>query len=82
MELYLCNVYDGIKQTWVGMGVFSTEAKALEAGGLYIVENAHGNARLLDWEEELPTLKYWYQDDNHNPFTRIVLQCKVDERLV
>ena len=81
MELYLCIIWDGIKQTWVCMGVFSTFAKALEAGGLYMTENAHGTAHLIDWEEESSVFKYWYRDDMENPFTRVVAKCNVDERL-
>ena len=82
MTVYMCKVEDGYKHDWVDLGVFSTETKALEAGGLYIVNHAYGNAHLLDWYEELPILTYWYQDDHYYDFTRVVTECELDKALV
>ena len=81
MKVYTCNVWDGIRNEEVDLGVFSTKAKALEAGGLYIAENACGNAHLLDWDEYVSYLIYWYQDDQYNPFTRTVIEWEVDSQL-
>lgn len=80
--VYLCTVWDGTLGTWVCVGVFSSEAKALEAGGLYVVDRAQGEAHLLDWEYGDIVMKYWYQDDQKNAFTRVITECRVNQRLV
>ena len=46
MKVYMCKVWDGVLGDWVDIGVFSTCAKAMEGGSLYIVE-ACGDVKLL-----------------------------------
>lgn len=79
MKVYTCKVWDGNQQDTVLIGVFSTLAKALEAGHLYIVGESDGTAQLLDWDEASPKYIYWYQDEWGTPFTREVEEVTVDE---
>ena len=51
MKVYMCKVWDGDLGDWVDIGVFSTTAKAMENGSLYIA-NACGDVSLLDWEHD------------------------------
>ena len=81
MKVYICKVWDGDLGDSVVIGAFSSLAKALEAGGLYITEQADGTATLLDWEETAPVYTYWYQDDWGVAFTREVTETELDERL-
>lgn len=80
MTLYLCKVWDGILGDWVDIGVFSTCAKAMEAGSLYIVE-ACENVTLLDWEHDANVCTDWYQSANGRVFTRVVTEAKLDQSL-
>jgi hypothetical protein len=77
MKVWTCKVYDGIECAWTELGVFSTCAKAMCAGGLYLAENAD-NAHLIDWDHEDTMYTDWYQDDNHTPYTRFVREWNLD----
>jgi NifU-like protein involved in Fe-S cluster formation len=78
--VYMCKVWDGALGDWVDIGVFSTRAKAMEGGSLYIV-GACGDVTLLDWEYDTNVFTDWYQDTNGRVFTRVVTECEVDKGL-
>ena len=80
MTLYLCKVWDGTLGDWVDIGVFSTCAKAMEAGSLYII-GACENVTLLDWEHDANVCTDWYQSANGHIFTRVVTEAKLDQSL-
>ena len=80
MKVSMCKVYDGDLGDWVDIGVFSTTAKAMEGGSLYIV-NACGDVSLLDWEHDTNVYTDWYQSTNGRVFTRVVTECEVDRAL-
>ena len=77
----MCKVWDGALGDWVDRGVFSTCAKAMESGSLYIVE-ACGNVTLLDWEHDTNVYTDWYQGINECVFfTRVVTETEIDRSL-
>ena len=80
MKVSMCKVYDGDLANWVDIGVFSTIAKAMEGGSLYIV-NACGDVSLLDWEHDTNVYTDWYQGTNGRVFTRVVTECELDKAL-
>ena len=82
MKVYLCNMWNGAKQTWICVGIFPTKASAEGAGSDYLSENARGELRVCDWEEEHPISKYWYSDEMGHSFTRIITECEIGKRLV
>ena len=80
MKVFMCKVYDGILGDWVDMGVFSTCAKAMAAGSLYIV-SACGEACTLDWEHDSNVYTDWYQSKHGRVFTRVVTETELDRSL-
>ena len=81
MKVFMCKVYDGELGDWVDIGVFSTCAKAMEAGTLYIV-GACGDVALLDWEHDTNVYTDWYQSTSHfRTYTRVVTEVTVDQSL-
>ena len=80
MKVSLCKVFDGDLGDWVDIGVFSTTAKAMEGGSLYIV-NSCGDVTLIDWDHHAPVYTDWYQGTNGRVFTRVVTECEIDRAL-
>lgn len=80
MKVYTCQIYDGHLWENVMLGVFSTLAKAFEAGGLYLAEHAN-TAHLLDWNHDANEYTDWYQDDSGYSFTRLIYECEIDTQL-
>lgn len=80
MKVFMCKVYDGILGDWVDMGVFSTCAKAMEAGSLYIISACDDNS-LIDWERDGNVYTDWYQSKHGNVFTRVVTETEIDRSL-
>ena len=81
MKVYMCKVWDSVVfGDWVDIGVFSTCAKAMEAGSLYIVE-VYGDVTLLDWEHDTNVYTDWYQGTNGQVFTRVVTETEIDRSL-
>ena len=80
MKVYMCKVFDGALGEWVDIGVFSTCAKAMEAGSLYIVNTSDGYA-LIDWEHDTNIYTDWYQGTNGRVFTRVVTEAEIDRSL-
>lgn len=80
MKVYMCKVWDGTLGDWVDIGVFSTCAKAMESGSLYIVE-VSGDVTLLDWEHDTNVYTDWYQDADGHVFTRVVTETEIDQSL-
>ena len=78
MTMFTCKVWDGDTDEWVELGVFSTCAKAMGAGGRYIAEK--GGYTLIDWDHSNGLYLDWYEGA-HCPFTRVVREVTVDERL-
>lgn len=81
MKVYMCDIWDGIKQAWICIGIFSSKASAQSAGADYLSENAQGALRVCDWEEVFTVSKCWYSDTMGHSFTRLVTECEIDERL-
>ena len=82
MKLYVCNVWDSEELGDVFVGVFSTPAKAMEAGSLYMNEHSVGDVHLLDWSEEAPLFLHWYTTDSNHNFTRVVREIELDSRAI
>ena len=80
MKVSICKVFDGDLGDWVDIGVFSTVARAMEAGSLYII-NSCGDVSLLDWDHGANVNTDWYQGTNGRVFTRVVTECEVDKEL-
>jgi len=80
MKVYMCKVWDGNLGDWVDIGVFSTRAKAMEAGSRYIVE-ACKDVSLLDWEYDANVCTDWYQGASEGIFTRSVTEVEIDRSL-
>ena len=80
MIVFMCKVWDSTLSDWVDRGVFSTCAKAMESGSLYITE-ACGNVTLLDWEHDGNVYTDWYQSANGQVFTRVVTGTEIDRSL-
>lgn len=80
MKVYMCKVWDGDLGDWVDIGVFSTTAKAMENGSLYIA-NACGDVSLLDWEHDAILSTDWYQGPSGRFFTRVITECEIDKGL-
>ena len=80
MKVYMCKVWDGALGDWVDIGVFSTRAKAMEGGSLYIVE-ACGDVSLLDWDHDVNVCTDWYQSTDGRVFTRVVTETEIDRSL-
>ena len=80
MKVYMCKVWDGVLGNWVDRGVFSTCAKAMESGSLYIVEVC-GDVTLLDWEHDTNVYIDWYQNTNGRIFIRVVTETEIDRSL-
>mgnify|MGYP006958174253 FL=1 len=80
MKVYMCKVWDGALGDWVDIGVFSTRAKAMEAGSLYIVQ-ACGDVSLLDWEHDANVCTDWYQGASERIFTRSITEAEIDRSL-
>lgn len=81
MKCYICTVWDGDIQDNVVVGVFSSLAKAFEAGSLYITEQTHSVNQLIDWEHDDPVYTDWYCGGDGTPFARQVTETPMDERL-
>ena len=81
MKVSMCKVFDPRLGDWVDMGVFSTSAKALDSGTLYIT-NACGDVYLLDFDYDTNVHTDWYQDADGAIFTRVVTECEIDKGLV
>jgi len=79
MKLYMCKVFDNNIGDWVDIGVFSTCAKAMEAGSLYII--SYGDVTLLDWDHDTNVYTDWYQDTNGRVYTRVVTETELDRSL-
>lgn len=77
MKVYMCQVHDGDGGELVTVGAFSTLAKAMEAGSLFIIASNHGEVTLLDWDHDGVVYTDWYS----NCYTRIITVCEVDRRL-
>ena len=73
MKVYMCKVYDGSEKKWTDIGVFSTLAKAMEAGSHYIL-NVNENISLIDWDHSYNTCIDWYT----HYFTRVVMKVELD----
>ena len=80
MKVYTCKVWDSALGDWVDCGVFSTCAKAMEGGTLYILEACESTS-LIDWEHDANVCTDWYQGTNGHTFTRVVTECEIDKRL-
>ena len=80
MKVYMCKVWDGILGDWVDIGVFSTCAKAMEGGSLYIIDTC-GDVCLLDWEHDANVYADWYQSADGHVFTRVVTETEIDRSL-
>lgn len=80
MKVFMCKVYDGILGDWVDMGVFSTCAKAMEAGSLYIISQC-ADVTLIDWDHDANVCTDWYQNNNGRVFTRVVTETEIDRSL-
>ena len=80
MKVYMCKVWDSALGDWVDRGVFSTCAKAMGSGSLYITE-ACGDVTLLDWEYDTNVYTDWYQGANGRVFTRVVTETEIDQSL-
>lgn len=80
MKVYMCKVWDGALGDWVDIGVFSTCAKAMEGGSLYIV-NTHGDVSLVDWARDTNVYTDWYQGTDGNDFIRVVTETEIDRSL-
>lgn len=80
MKTYMCKVFDRDLSDWVDIGVFSTCAKAMENGSLYIV-NFCGDVSLIDWKHDTNIFTDWYQDTNGRIFTRVITECEIDKPL-
>lgn len=80
MKLYMCKVYDGLLGDWVDIGVFSTCAKAMEGGSLYIVEVC-SEAVVIDWEHDTNVFTDWFQSHTGRVFTRVVTEVELDRPL-
>lgn len=80
MKVYMCKVWDSTLGDWVDRGVFSTCAKAMESGSLYIIETC-GDVTLLDWEHDTNIYTDWYQCANGHVFARVVTETEIDRSL-
>ena len=80
MKVYMCKVYDGDLGEWVDIGVFSTLAKGMEGGSLYIVGQCEG-VTLLDWDHDANVCTDWYQGPQGRIFTRVVTEAEIDRLL-
>lgn len=80
MKVFMCKVYDGVLGDWVDMGVFSTCAKAMEAGSLYIISQC-ADVILLDWDYDANVYTDWYQGKYGWAFTRVVTETEIDRSL-
>ena len=80
MKVYMCKVYDGILGDWIDIGVFSTCAKAMEGGSLYII-GACEDMTLLDWEHDANVYTDWFQSRHGRVFTRVVTEAEIDRSL-
>lgn len=78
MKVYMCQVHDGDGGELVNVGVYSTCAKAMEAGSLFITASNHGEVELIDWSHDDAECIDWYT----NCYTRIITICELDRRLV
>jgi len=81
MKVYMCKVYDCELGDWVDIGVFSTCAKAMEAGSLYIVAAADEDVELLDWDHDVNVYTDWYQGKRTSVYTRVVTETEIDRSL-
>lgn len=80
MKVYMCKVWDGALGDWVDIGVFSTRAKAMEAGSLYII-NICEDITLLDWEHDINVDTDWYEGAAKCIFTRVITEVEIDRSL-
>jgi len=86
MKVYTCKIHNGILNEWIDKGVFSTCAKAMEAGSLYIIAEV-GDVTLLDWNHEKDedhntfVCTDWYQSKSGRIFTRVVTESELDQTL-
>lgn len=81
MTTYICYVWDGIAQETVLIGAFSSLARAMEEGSLYLI-GVSNSIKLVDWSNDDRSYYDWYMDDNGNAFSRVIHKTKVDEKLV
>ena len=79
MKVYMCKVFDNNIGDWIDIGVFSTCARAMEAGSLYII--AYDDVTLLDWDHDTNVYTDWYQDTNGRVYTRVVTETELDRSL-
>lgn len=80
MKVNMCKVFDPTVGEWIDIGVFSTLAKAMEAGSLYIIDACEG-AALLDWDHDPNVYTDWFQGKTGAIFTRVITECEVDRTL-
>ena len=81
MKVYTCEIFDGRLMDTIMVGVFSTLAKAQEAGTWYLEEYTD-TAHLMDGHHGANQYTDWYQDDSNYCHTRVIYECEIDERLV
>lgn len=82
MTLYMCKVFDDNLGDWTDIGVFSTCAKAMEYGSLYINNACDGvTIQLIDWDHSTHILTDWYQTPGGRVFTRVVTETELDRGL-
>ena len=80
MTVFMCKVYDGRLGDWVDIGVFSTCARAMEKGSIYIL-NACGEVTLIDWDHDANVYTDWYLSKQGQVFTRVVTEAVIDKEL-
>ena len=76
----MCKVYNEILGNWVDIGVFSTCAKAMEAGSLYI-SNQCTDIIPTDWDYDMNVYTDCYQGRHGWTFTRVVTETEIDRSL-
>lgn len=81
MKLYMCKMYDSELGDWVDLGVFSSFAKANEAGTYYISYQTNDDTELIDWEVENNICTDYYETNNGCIYTRVITETELDKIL-
>lgn len=80
--MYICQVYLDNTMGMVLVGIFSTAAKAMEAGYNFINDQMD-NVQLIDWEYDSAHGTYtdWYHGNGSSVATRIITGVQLDVSL-
>lgn len=76
MKLYVATLYQIKEMETTLVGVFSTSAKAIEAGENAIREFTEKEPILLDWDHEHPEHRYFFDG-----FTLAVTETALDQAI-